>query len=542
MALGKIAIPIVSILLVVGVVIGVVVVMKKNDVHQAPTANVTGSMKSVTSICELTNYKEACAASLEFTAKNASATPKDYIFAVVEATFKELNKSREATGKVVVDKEKDESSHMAVEDCKELLDYAADVLQASMSMVGDSDMHTLEDRAHELLSWVTSVYAFQTDCSDNIQSPEYKSAIENGMVNATQLTHNAVNIVAELSQVLKMFNVPTSLTASQRRLMSAEDGFPSWISGADRRLLAAAGGAAPNAVVAKDGSGKFKTIKDALASYPAKHEGRFVIYVKAGVYDEQVIVDKKKPNVYIYGDGIGKTIIYDAANEGENFVARAMTFRNEAGPEGHQAVAFRSIGDKTALFDCSFEASQDTLYYQNQRQFYRNCRIYGTVDFIFGKGSCLIQDSEIIVRRPLPNQFNTVTADGKEIETGSNGLVMHNCRIVPDSFLFDARFQIPTYLGRPWKAYALTVTMQTELADFIRPEGYKIWDGESYHKTCSMFEYANRGPGANTNQRSKDFAKFKVISAAEAAKFAAGPFLTGDQWLPQTSVPFRLGL
>lgn len=231
-----------------------------------------------------------------------------------------------------------------------------------------------------------------------------------------------------------------------------------------------------------------------------------------------------------------------SANEAENFVARAITFRNEAGPEGHQAVAFRSIGDKAALFDCSFEGSQDTLYYQNQRQFYRNCRIYGTIDFIFGKGAAVIQDSEIIARRPLANQFNTVTADGKEISSGSNGLVLQNCRIVPDNYLSSVRFEIPTFLGRPWKKEALTVVMQSELADFIRPEGYKLWDGESNHKTCLMYEYANRGPGSNTDHRSKEFSKFRVITKPEAAAFTAGPFLAGAQWLPQTGVPFRLGL
>lgn len=559
MALGKIAIPIVSIVLVVGVVIGVVVVVNNKDSpHGSSAANASTSMKAVTSICEYTTYKEACAASLEQAAKNTSASPKDYIFAVVEAALKEVNKSREATGKVTVDKDKNEYDHVAVEDCKALLDYASDMLQASVSMVGDSDLHTLEDRAHELLSWVTSVYAFHTDCSDQIESPEYKSAIENGMMNSTQLTHNAVNIVAEMSQILKMFNMPSSLTAAQRRLMSTEDGFPGWFGAADRRLLAAPAAAAPNAVVAKDGSGKFKTVTDALASYPAKHEGRFVIYVKAGVYDEKVIVDKKKPNVYIYGDGIGQTIITGKlnfgimkigtmntatfANEAENFVARAITFRNTAGPDGHQAVAFRSIGDKAALFDCSFEGSQDTLYYQNQRQFYRNCRIYGTIDFIFGKGTCLIQDSEIIARKPLDNQFNTVTADGKEIKSGSNGLVMQNCRIVPDNFLEPVKFKIPTFLGRPWKKEALTVTMQSELGDFLRPEGYKLWDGESNHKTCLMYEFANRGPGKDTTKRNKEFSKFRVISQAEAAAFTAGPFLAGGQWLPQSGVPFRLGL
>ncbi|XP_047971468.1 pectinesterase-like [Salvia hispanica] len=565
MGAAKIAVPIVSLLLVVGVVIGVIVVIKSNGGEAEEAKNLkTPSMKMVNSICGPTDFKEACTATLESVAKNASSTPSDYIRAVVEAALKEVNNALLATNKVNVDKSKDEYDHVAVEDCKHLLDYAVDMLQGSIAAVKAADLAGLREQQHELLSWMTAVYAFQTTCTDQIKSPEYKSAVESGMLNATQLTHNAVNIVAELTEMLKLFDVklPTSkqATLSQRRLLALDDGFPYWFGAGDRRLLAkqAAGQLVPDVVVAKDGSGKFKTIKDAINSYPPKFNGRFVIYVKAGVYDEQVIVDKKKPNIFIYGDGIAKTIVTGRrnyakmnigtmhtatfANEAPGFIARGMTFRNEAGPEGHQAVAFRSQGDKTAMFDCSFEASQDTLYYQNLKQFYRNCRIYGTVDFIFGKGDCVIQDSQIIVRKPLPNQFNTVTADGREIQRGSNGLVLHHCSIVPDDYLWPVRFEIPTFLGRPWKPEALTVVMQSTLGDFIRPEGWKIWDGSTNHKTCLMYEYGNSGPGAKTNGRNKDFSGFKVISAAEAAKFAPGQFLHANEWLPQTGVPVQMGL
>ncbi|EYU46877.1 hypothetical protein ABFS82_04G001600 [Erythranthe guttata] len=566
---GKVAISVVSLLLVVGVVIGVVTMVRSNDSSShEPVPNPTNSMKMITSICELTSYKESCAHSLESTAKNTSSTATDYILAVVQAALTEVQKSLDTTAKVVVDKNADQYNYVAVEDCKDLLDYAVETLQASISVVGDNDMHTVEDRAHELLSWMTAVYAFQTTCVDQIQNPEYKSAIENGMVNATQLTHNAVNIVAELSQVLQLFNIQqTTVNAtstsssggsSHRRLLMTEDGYPTWVAAADRKLLAKRGNAIrPNAVVAKDGSGHFKTINQALASYPSNFKGRYIIYVKAGVYDEQVIVDKNKPNVFMFGDGIGRSIVTGKlnfgkmkigtmhtatfANEAEGFIARSMTFRNEAGPEGHQAVAFRSLGDKAVLFDCSFEGSQDTLYYQFRRQFYRNCHIYGTVDFIFGKGDAVIQDSEIVVRKPMPNQFNTVTADGREIQKGSNGLVIQNCLIVPDKYLFPTRFQTPTYLGRPWTPQALTVVMQSKLGDFIRPEGWRVWDGANNHKTCEMYEYANKGPGSRTDKRDKAFSHFRVLNTAQAVKYTAGQFLAGAQWLPQTGVPFRLG-
>lgn len=153
-----------------------------------------------------------------------------------------------------------------------------------------------------------------------------------------------------------------------------------------------------------------------------------------------------------------------------------MGFENTAGPQGHQAVAFRGQSDQSAFFNCAFYGNQDTLYIQNHRQFYRECSIYGTVDFIFGGGSGLIQNSQIVVRKPLPNQFNAITAQGKKESTPQSGIVIQGCNIVADPFLQPIRTQVITYLGRPWEPYATTVFMESDLGDFIHPQGYKEWD------------------------------------------------------------------
>lgn len=311
MGVVKIAVPIVTTLMVVGIVIGVVAVVHSRS-KEAEEAKNSPSMKMITTICEPTEYKASCASTLHSVANNASATPNDYIRAVVEAALQEVTKALAATGKVVVDKDKDEYDDQgAVEDCKHMLDYAIDLLQASISGVGDADLHTLQQRQHELLSWMTAVYAFQTTCTDNIRGAEYKSAVENGMLNATQLTHNAVNVVAKLSEMLKLFKVKMSrgVSASQRRLVALDEGFPYWLGAAERKLLGKQDGLVPNVVVAKDGSGQYKSIKEAVQAYPRNFKGRFLIYVKAGVYNEKVIVDKKKANVFMYGDGIAKTIV-----------------------------------------------------------------------------------------------------------------------------------------------------------------------------------------------------------------------------------------
>ena len=218
-----------------------------------------------------------------------------------------------------------------------------------------------------------------------------------------------------------------------------------------------------------------------------------------------------------------------------------MGFTNTAGPEGHQAVALRVQSDRSAFFNCRMDGHQDTLYVQTHRQFYRNCVVSGTVDFIFGDSSTVIQNSLIIVRRPMDNQQNTVTAQGRAEQKEITGLVIHNCRIVPEQKLFAERFKIPTFLGRPWKQYARTVIMESTLGDFIQPAGYMPWSGDFALETCLYLEYGNRGPGANTNRRVR-WKGAKVIGRNEALQYTAGAFLLGRSWLPTTGGLYYLGL
>ena len=91
-----------------------------------------------------------------------------------------------------------------------------------------------------------------------------------------------------------------------------------------------------------------------------------------------------------------------AAVSGRGFIARDMTFRNTAGPENHQAVALRVDSDQSAFYRCSMEGYQDTLYAHSLRQFYRECDIYGTIDYIFGNGAAVFQQCKIYTRVPLP--------------------------------------------------------------------------------------------------------------------------------------------
>ncbi|KAF3456451.1 hypothetical protein FNV43_RR01101 [Rhamnella rubrinervis] len=562
---GRVTIAGVSIILVVGVVIGAIVIHRNSsDKDQLST-----SSKTVSTICGPTDYKEACVQSLGSIATNQSATPKQLIEAAINATIQEVKSALEKSGKLVGNSASNGTEKMSMEDCQDLLQFAVDELQASFSMVGDSELHTVKDREAELMNWLSAVISYQQTCLDGISQPDLKKDMSNGLQNATQLTSNALAIVSAISDILGTFNIPfniTSSTASSRRLLEQSNGadtpdegaYPSWFTAADRRLLASQsnGGVKPNAVVAKDGSGQFKTIGAALAAYPKNLRGRYAIYVKAGVYNEYLTVTKDQINVFMYGDGPRKTLITGSKNYrdgvstyqtasfsaiGNGFIAKSIGFQNTAGPEGEQAVALRVQSDMAAFYNCRMDAYQDTLYVQAHRQFYRNCVISGTVDFIFGDASAIIQNSLIIVRRPLDGQKNAVTAQGRSDKRETTGLVIHNCRIVPEQKLVPVRFKIPTYLGRPWKMYSRTVIMESTLGDLIQPAGWLEWAGNFALDTLCYREYGNRGPGAVTSRR-VSWKGYKVITDRnEALQFTAGPFIQGNLWLRYTGARYFLG-
>ncbi|XP_030551830.1 pectinesterase-like [Rhodamnia argentea] len=553
---GKVVVSVISIILVVGVVIGVVAGVHKYGSAGDSAEKLTPQMKAVSSICAPTDHKELCMKSLGAYAANATTDPKELIKAAVLATLDEMKGSFNFSESLAASAT-EAPVKMSLDDCKDLYQFAIDELQAAFSFVGDSDLHTVNDRVAEVQNWLNAVVSYQQSCLDGVDDAKLKADLQNNLQNATQLTSNVLAIVSEISKVLAAFDIKLNLTPNSRRLMSMDEGgYPSWFSAADRKLLAKVDNRriVPNAVVAKDGSGRFRTIAAALAAYPKGHRGRYVIYVKAGVYDEYITVNKDQVNVFMYGDGPRRTIVTGHKNKalagistwqsatfsaiGNGFLCKSMGFQNTAGYRGEQAVALRVQSDMSAFFNCRMDGYQDTLYVQTHRQFYRNCVISGTVDFIFGDSATVIQNSLIIARKPGPGQLNTITAQGREERFETTGLVLHNCRIVPEQKLYPQRFAIKTYLGRPWKQYARTVIMESTLGDFIHPAGYLSWNGDN---TCVYAEYGNRGPGARASGRVK-WKGVRVISKKEAQAFAAGPFLQGRLWLKYTGFPFMLGL
>lgn len=226
---------------------------------------------------------------------------------------------------------------------------------------------------------------------------------------------------------------------------------------------------------------------------------------------------------------------------GDNFIARDITIRNTAGPNNHQAVALRSGSDLSVFYRCSFEGYQDTLYVHSDRQFYRECDIYGTVDFIFGNAAVVLQNCNIFARKP-PNRTNTLTAQGRTDPNQNTGIIIHNCRVTAASDLKPVQSSVKTFLGRPWKQYSRTVYIKTFLDSLINPAGWMEWSGNFALNTLYYAEYMNTGPGSSTANRVKWRGYHVLTSPSQVSQFTVGNFIAGNSWLPATNVPFTSGL
>lgn len=230
------------------------------------------------------------------------------------------------------------------------------------------------------------------------------------------------------------------------------------------------------------------------------------------------------------------------AVSGEGFLARDITFENTAGPSKHQAIALRVSADLTAFYQCNMIAYQDTLYVHSQRQFFVNCLITGTVDFIFGNAAAVFQNCNILARRPRRGQKNMVTAQGRTDLNQNTGIVFQKCRIGSTSDLQSVRNNFPTYLGRPWKEYSRTVILQSDISDVIHPAGWHDWNGTFALKTLFYGEYQNTGASAGTQARVKWEGHKVITNESEAQSYSAGEFISGGSWLYSTGFPFSLDL
>jgi pectinesterase len=298
--------------------------------------------------------------------------------------------------------------------------------------------------------------------------------------------------------------------------------------------------AAPDAVVAADGSEKYKTVQEAIDAAPqlAQPGSHWTILVKPGRYHELVYAQREKRFITLKGEDAEKTVItYDlrASQPGtdgkpigtfrtptvhidaDDFTVEDLTLENSAGRVG-QALALRADGDRMVFRRCRFLGYQDTILLNRGRQYFDHCYISGAVDFIFGGATAYFDQCEIhctdkgyltAASTPQDQPYGFVFLHGKI--TGEN----------PD---------FKTYLGRPWRVFASTIYLYTEMPVNIQPEGWNNWKKPDAEKTSRYSEFGSTGPGAKPDAR---VAWAKPLTEAEAQALTVEKVLGGsDGWNP----------
>jgi pectinesterase len=306
--------------------------------------------------------------------------------------------------------------------------------------------------------------------------------------------------------------------------------------------------------VAQDGAGNYKTIQEAINSIRDLGEKQVIIKIKNGTYQEKIVIPSWKINLKLIGESKEHTIItnndysgkpvsggkdafglekmstytsYTILVQGSDVSLENLSIVNAAGRVG-QAVALHVEGDRFIAKNCNISGNQDTLYAatESSRQFYQDCFIEGTTDFIFGKSTVVFQNCTI---KNLSDSYITAASTS---QNQTFGFVFLNCKIIADPSVSKA------YLGRPWRPYAKTVFIHCELGKHILPVGWNPWKGDKMfpdkEETTLYAEYQSAGLGASPSTR---LPWTKQLSDKEVKKYILKNILSGsDQWNPLTNL------
>lgn len=305
-----------------------------------------------------------------------------------------------------------------------------------------------------------------------------------------------------------------------------------------------------DAVVSADGSGTHTTLQAAIADVPTNNSKPFVVLIKPGKYEGQIIVPKMARHVHLVGEELENSVLTYALNVKEtnastdlrfkgtgvivladDFSAENITFENTSGDHG-QALALRVDGNRARFNHCRMLGWQDTLMVNNGRQYFTNCYIAGRVDFIFGSATavfdrCIIQSKN--------GGYVTAASTPKDRPFG---FVFLDCKLTGDPTPWDipagqAQFEktdVKTYLGRPWRPDACVAFVNCEVGAHIRAEGWHNWGNPTNELTARYSEFNNTGPGANPSARVK---WARQLTADEAKSFTVENILGGaDGWSP----------
>ena len=273
-------------------------------------------------------------------------------------------------------------------------------------------------------------------------------------------------------------------------------------------------------VVSADGHGDYKTVQEAINACPDySHKEITRILIRKGIYKEMVSIPHTKFRLYIKGEDARNTVItwnkyakqlwpgrdiaVGTSGSASVYIHSSyvtfedITFENTSGEgkEIGQAVAVFTDGDFLFFNRCRFIGNQDTLYTYGRfgkfggikRNYFKDCYIEGTTDFIFGTSIAFFEDCHIHSKK------NSYVTAASTLQGQKYGYVFKNCKLTADPGIDKC------YLGRPWGAYAKTVFIDCFLDGHIVPDGWHDWEkeGKPDTKKNSFYgESGSYGPGA----------------------------------------------
>lgn len=301
----------ISVVLLLVIIIGVVagtLVHRKNK--NGDSSDVPTTSAAIKSVCSVTQYPSSCSTSLSSSNSSDPVKIFQYSLSVVMSSLEKIASFPDE----FMTRTDDPRVKQALRVCGTVLNDAVESLNDSIIAVKENDA---VESLNDLKTWLSTVITDQETCFDALEEVNATliEEIRVLMKNSTEFASNSLAIVSKVLGFLGDFKIPLN-----RRLLGVpESGFPSWVGAAERRLLQQSN-PKPDVTVAADGD--VKTLKEAVARIPKKSKTRFIIYVKAGEYVENVVLEKHHWNVMIYGDGAASTIFSGR----KNFVDGTATF------------------------------------------------------------------------------------------------------------------------------------------------------------------------------------------------------------------------
>ncbi|KAG0607998.1 hypothetical protein M758_8G070300 [Ceratodon purpureus] len=525
-----------------------------------------GNSVTITEACAATHFPASCLQALNGDPRSASAVPRELVAIAIGVahSYATTSEADAATLAAQVGGAGNVNLTSVSRMCSEVTDLASFHIQNSQNAVNGPLLNDVQ-------AWLSGALTFTTDCSAGLGQVSSVLPFVGEMKGRLDASQEMISNALAMTDALVNYGDNTALwkppPLSKDQMLFVDASFalkhdlhsakklPHWLSARDHNLLRGRLDVAPSVTV--DLASPFSSIQRAVDLAPDWSGPRYIIYIKAGVYNEVVRIPKHKTNLMFMGDGSDKTIITGSMSDsqvgmitwatatvavsGQGFIARGITFQNTAGPDGRQAVALRVNSDQSAFQSCAVVGYQDSLYTHSFRQFYKDMYISGTVDFIFGNSAAVFQNSQLVVRVGAPGATtSTLTAQGRTDSGQTTGLVFQDCAIAgtPEYLaLFQANRQAhQAFLGRPWKTFSRTVFIRTYIDQIIDPSGWLPWNGNFALSTLFAAEFGTYGPGAaNLNNR---VTWSSQLTTPQAQAFSISSFIQGPSWLPATGIPF----